>query len=184
MKFVLIVVCLSSSNNIWMRWKYSEYNTKNLWKREKKRRRRERDQNGIRFQQRWCRYLISSSRSGCRPIELLYIHLFDQVHQSMFIGHRAFAFSFLSLAHSIEFFLRFWFLFVWNVLSMSMLRKRNIWIEHFFFFQDYIFINFRFDWEEKMSLDRISILNSYPIAAMIFRGKEQEKILSFFFSFN
>jgi len=35
-----------------------------------------------------------------------------------------------------------------------------------------------------MSLDRISILNSYPIAAMIFREKEQEKILSFFFSFN
>lgn len=73
---------------------------------------RERDQNGIRFQQRWCRYLISSSRSGCRPIELLYIHLFDQVHQSMFIGHRAFAFSFrsLSFSHSIEFvfFLRFW----------------------------------------------------------------------------
>ena len=40
-------------------------------------RERERDQNGIRFQQRWCRYLISSSRSPCRPIELLFIFIYS-----------------------------------------------------------------------------------------------------------
>ena len=38
---------------------------------------RERDQNGIRFQRRWCRYLISSSRSPCRPIELLFIFIYS-----------------------------------------------------------------------------------------------------------
>jgi hypothetical protein len=40
-------------------------------------RERKRDQNGIRFQQRWCRYLISSSRSLCRPIELPFIFIYS-----------------------------------------------------------------------------------------------------------
>lgn len=70
-RIVVDVVYLSRSSNM------NETRVKREQCKRARANERERDQNGIRFQRRWCRYLISSSRSPCRPIELLFIFIYS-----------------------------------------------------------------------------------------------------------